>query len=201
MVSLSYLGDEMDGRADADIAGAATEIARQRNFLTTLRTFLLTTFCVYATKAGNQSLGAGGAAGTMRFALSIKANAVHDEMRARWAGGAFWRDEPALQKHNSRRVEVAGPRPFTRGPVFFPVIYRAGLCCTRRRCSVSACSCGTKKPAAGVFSRAAPWTSLPRLEPFANASKDSGRRAGARRSRPTPHPKGDTPPWLELTST
>src|SRR5262249_20869980 len=37
-----------------------------------------------------------------------------------------------------------------------------------------------QKTCAGVFPRAAPWTSLPTLEPFANASEDSGRRAEAR---------------------
>jgi hypothetical protein len=130
-----------------------------------------------------------------------RSNAALACARLEERGHAFWRNEPTLQKRNRCRAGRGRPGPFPAGALLFPVIYRGGLCCTRRRCSAPARSDGPKKPAGGVFSRAAPWTSLRTLEPFAKTSEDGGRHAGAGRSRPTPHRKGDMTPWPEPTST
>jgi hypothetical protein len=51
------------------------------------------------------------------------------------AGGPFWRNEPTSPKCNRGRAEALGHDLCAAGALLFPVIYRGGLCCTRKPCS------------------------------------------------------------------
>jgi len=87
---------------------------------------------------------------------------MRDGMQTIGAGGAFWRNEPTLQKHNSRRAGLAGLRLFMVGALLFPCYLQERVVlqapCTRSWCSTLARPRRIKKPAAGVFSRRAAWT-------------------------------------------
>src|SRR5262245_18756549 len=121
----------------------------------------------------------------------LESECMRDGMQAIGADSAFWRNEPTLQKHNSRCAELAGLRPLMVGALLFPCYLQERVVlqalCTRSWCSVPARPRRIKKPAAGVFSRAAPWTSLPHTGNIRKCGRGQRPARGRAAVAPSPH--------------